>query len=177
MRRRSRNLAELLRTARKPLILAGRVSRSRDAWKRRIELAERLGAKVLTDAKVAAAFPSHHPLHPFPPTLFLSEEGRRLVADSDVILSLDWVDLGGTLKTAFGTNVTATIANASLDFHLHRGWNMEYYSLPVVDIPLAADPDAVVSSLLAVLAPRHDFPEATPRRGRLRRNPARSAYT
>jgi len=146
-------LAKLLADARSPVILAGRVSRKRDDWQRRIALAERLGAKVLTDGKVAAAFPSHHPLHPFPPTLFLSEESRRVVADADVILSLDWVDLGGTLQAAFGANVTATVANASLDFELHRGWNMEYQILPTVDIALASDPDAVTAALLDALGP------------------------
>lgn len=146
-------LAKLLSEAKSPVILAGRVSRSREAWKDRIALAERLGAKVLTDGKVAAAFPSHHPLHPCPPTLFLQDEARDVVAAADVILSLDWVDLGGALKAAFGSNVKAKVANASLDFELHRGWNMEYQALPVVDIALASDPDSVVTALLEALGP------------------------
>ena len=146
-------MAKLLSAARSPLILAGRVSRTDAGWKERIALAERLGARVLTDGKVAAAFPSHHPLHPLPPTLFLSEEARQMVAAADVILSLDWVDLGGALSAAFGSNVTAKVANASLDFELHRGWNMEYQALPVVDIALAAEPDSVVRSLLEALGP------------------------
>jgi acetolactate synthase I/II/III large subunit len=146
-------LAKLLGNARSPVILAGRVSRDPDDWKRRIALAERLGARVLTDGKVAAAFPSHHPLHPFPAALFLSEDMRKVVAEADVILSLDWVDLGGTLQAAFGANVTATVANASLDFELHRGWNMEYQILPTVDIALASDPDTVTAALLDALGP------------------------
>ncbi len=146
-------LAKLLAGARSPVILAGRVSRNEDDWKRRIALAERLGARVLTDGKVAAAFPSHHPLHPFPAALFLSEDMRKVVAESDVILSLDWVDLGGTLQAAFGANVTATVVNASLDFELHRGWNMEYQMLPIVDIALASDPDTVTEALLDALGP------------------------
>lgn len=149
-------LAKLLDEAKKPLILAGRVSRSRAAWLERIALAERVGAQVLTDLKVAAAFPSHHPLHRVPPTVFLSEEARAVVASADVILSLDWVDLGSTLSVSFGTNVKAMVASASLDFELHRGWNMEYMALPIVDLALAAEPDSVVSALLAALgsAPR-----------------------
>jgi thiamine pyrophosphate-dependent acetolactate synthase large subunit-like protein len=146
-------LATILRGAKSPLILAGRVSRRLEAWNERIALAERLGARVLTDGKAAAAFPSHHPLHPHPPTLFLSEDGRRLVAEADVILSLDWIDLGGALQAGFRGNVTATVASASLDFELHRGWNMEYQVLPMVDIALAAEPDTVVSALLAELGP------------------------
>ena len=50
--------ADLLREAKRPLILAGRVSRDLNAWNTRIALAERLGARVVTDLKVAAAFPT-----------------------------------------------------------------------------------------------------------------------
>ncbi|MGE0678508.1 MAG: thiamine pyrophosphate-binding protein, partial [Pseudolabrys sp.] len=52
----------LLRDAKRPVILAGRVSRSEAAWAARIALAERLNARVVTDLKVAAAFPTDHPL-------------------------------------------------------------------------------------------------------------------
>ena len=55
--------AELLRHAKHPVILAGRVSRSLDAWNARVALAEQLGARVVTDLKVGAAFPTDHPLH------------------------------------------------------------------------------------------------------------------
>src|SRR5476649_902957 len=55
--------AELLRAAKHPVILAGRVSRDLDAWNARIALTERLGARVVTDLKVGAAFPTDHPLH------------------------------------------------------------------------------------------------------------------
>src|SRR5213078_2240686 len=55
--------AELLRGAQRPLFLIGRASRSEDAWNARVRLAELLGAGVLTDLKVGAAFPTDHPLH------------------------------------------------------------------------------------------------------------------
>ena len=47
----------------RPVILAGRVSRSLEAWDARVALAEALGARVVTDLKVGAAFPTDHPLH------------------------------------------------------------------------------------------------------------------
>ncbi len=53
--------AELLRNAKHPVILAGRVSRDLDAWNARVALAERLDARVVTDLKVAAAFPDRSP--------------------------------------------------------------------------------------------------------------------
>ena len=69
-----------------------------------------------------------------------------------MILSLDWVDLGGTLK-ALGGPPTATIIQVSMDHHLHNGWSMDYMALPYVDLLIAADPDVVVQALLAALGP------------------------
>ena len=48
----------IINEARRPVILAGRVSRSEAAWTTRIELAETLAARVASDLKVAAAFPT-----------------------------------------------------------------------------------------------------------------------
>src|SRR5437763_1541723 len=56
-----RQAAELLARAERPIILMGRVSRDPEAWRRRIELAEALGARVMTDRKAGAAFPTDHP--------------------------------------------------------------------------------------------------------------------
>src|SRR6266852_1559060 len=55
--------AALLRTARNAVMMIGRVSRSREDWDKRVQLAERLDARVLTDSKAAAAFPTSHRLH------------------------------------------------------------------------------------------------------------------
>ena len=80
----------------------GYVTRDLDAWNARIALAEGLSAKVLTDLKVGAAFPTDHVLHAAPPGIFLAPEAAGVVREADVILSLDWVDLAGTLKQACG---------------------------------------------------------------------------
>ena len=55
--------ADMLLAAKKPLILAGRMSRKVEDWKRRIELAEAIDARVATNLKIGAAFPTDHPLH------------------------------------------------------------------------------------------------------------------
>ncbi|MTH62014.1 thiamine pyrophosphate-binding protein [Paracoccus litorisediminis] len=145
-------IAEVLLQARKPVILAGRASRDPEAWNRRIALAERLGAKVLTDLKIGASFPTDHPLHAGAPGIYAVPEARAAVAEADVILSLDWVDLGGMLDAAFqGAPVTATVIQISLDHNLHRGWSMDYQALPVVDIMLAADPDQALPGLCGAL--------------------------
>lgn len=53
----------LLRGAKRPVLLAGRVSRDEGHWRERVQLAESLNASVVTDLKVAAAFPTDHRLH------------------------------------------------------------------------------------------------------------------
>ncbi len=94
--------ARLLSGAKNPVMLAGRCSRSLEGWNARVALAERLDMPVLTHIKLAAAFPTDHRLHAAPPGTGLTPEVARLLGDADVILSLDWLDLAGTLRQAFG---------------------------------------------------------------------------
>jgi thiamine pyrophosphate-dependent acetolactate synthase large subunit-like protein len=140
---------KLLSEAKHPVILAGRVSRSETAWKERVALAEKLQARVFTDIKVAATFPTDHPLHAAPPATFFSPTVAQLLRRADVILSLDSVDLAGTLKAAWGTDpIGAKIINVSADAHIHRGWSMDYQGLPPVDVYLMCEPDTAVPLLL-----------------------------
>ncbi|MGB7258322.1 MAG: thiamine pyrophosphate-binding protein, partial [Pseudolabrys sp.] len=144
--------AELLRGAKNPVILAGRVSRSVEAWNERVALAEHLNAKVVTDLKVGAAFPTDHPLHAGAPgTIAPVPEAAEAIRAADVILSLDWVDINGTLKHAGGTN--AKIVQVSVDHRLHNGWSFDYQGLPAVDVFLACEPDTAVAALLKTLGP------------------------
>jgi thiamine pyrophosphate-dependent acetolactate synthase large subunit-like protein len=146
--------AELLRSAKRPLILAGRVSRSLQSWDERVELAERLHARVATDLKTGAAFPTDHPLHVGTPSMFPGAETLEAIRAADAILSLDWVDLAGTLKSACGAEApSAKIIQVSLDHLIHNGWSMDHQALPPVDLMLAAVPDMVVPALLAALGP------------------------
>jgi len=145
--------ADLLRNAKHPVILAGRVSRNIEAWKVRVTLAERLNARVVTDLKVGASFPTDHPLHAGAPGgTVLSPEAAEAIRGADVILSLDWVDIAGTLKNA-GGNATAKFVQVSVDHRLHNGWSMDYQGLPPVDIMIDCEPDAAVLALLAALGP------------------------
>lgn len=147
--------AKILSGARSPLVLAGRSSRSLDAWNARVALVEKLNSPVLTNLKVAAAFPTDHRLHVVPPFVRLSPEAQKLVAEADVILSLDWLDLGGTLKQAFGEKpVTAKVIQVSCDAHSHRGWSMDYQGLPPVDVYLMCESDTAVPLLLASVKAR-----------------------
>lgn len=143
--------SRLLREAGAPLILMGRVSRDSNDWAARVALAEALNAKVATDLKVGAAFPTTHRLHVGVPRTFPSEEVLAAIRAADVVLSLDWVDLGGTLRSTHGDVPPGRVIQVSLDYQLHNGWSMDHQALPVVDLMLPASPDAIVAGLLGSL--------------------------
>jgi thiamine pyrophosphate-dependent acetolactate synthase large subunit-like protein len=153
--------AAMLRGASAPLVLAGRVSRRTEDWARRVALAEALDATVLTDIKVPAAFPTDHPLHAGIPGHFLDKGAKDALAEADVVLSLDWLDLAGTLKQAEGA--APTIIQVSMDHQLHGGWGMEHQGLPATDLHLACDPDIAVHRIADALgAERGAAPGALP---------------
>ncbi len=172
--------AQWLGQARNPVILAGRVSRSLDGWHERVALAERLGAKVITDLKLGAAYPTTHPLHAGPAGMFLTPAVAAVLRSADVVLSLDWLDLGGTLKQAWGDEpVNSRIIQVSVDHHIHNGWSMDHQSLPPADCFISCEPEAGVSALLQALSshtpPQRldagvvtQAPRAVPEPGRMR---------
>jgi thiamine pyrophosphate-dependent acetolactate synthase large subunit-like protein len=147
--------ADLLNAAERPVILVGRSGRGEAAWARRVQLAETLGAIVLTDPKTGSGFPTRHRLQGPPAGNALSAEACAVLRDADVVLSLDWVDLAGALKSAWGAAEPASkVILASLDHQLHNGWSMDYQGLPPADVHLAVEPDTAVAALLPLLTPR-----------------------
>lgn len=146
-------VAELLTNAKNPLLLMGRCSRDQAAWDRRVRLAELTGGSVMTSIRERAAFPTDHPLHAVPPFYWLSPAAKEVVRAADVIVSLDWVDLNGLfLQIMRKTDrIPAKVAHVSLDSVLHRGWSMDYFALPPVDVPVLASPDTFCEQLLPVL--------------------------
>lgn len=125
-----------------------------DGWRARVDLAERLGACVMTDLKTGAMFPTDHPAHVIEPFNQMGASAREILGGADLILSLDWVDLGGALRQAKTVgSVTAKIIHASLDHNLHNGANMDFQELPPVDVPIAAASEEVVAELLESLPP------------------------
>jgi thiamine pyrophosphate-dependent acetolactate synthase large subunit-like protein len=141
--------AALLKSARQPVILSGRMSRSENAWHARVALAEALNARVITDLKIGASFPTDHPLY-VGAAHALTPDSAEVLRAADVILSLDWVDLAGALKLA-PASTAAKIIQVSLDYRIHNGWSMDYQGLPAVDLFMSGDPDAVVPELLKAL--------------------------
>jgi thiamine pyrophosphate-dependent acetolactate synthase large subunit-like protein len=160
--------AAALRDAKNPLILVGRVSTDMQDWDRRVALAERLNARVLTDLKTGASFPTTHPLHTHAPGLFVSADAGNLIREADVILSLDWVDLAGTLRVACGGRFPeSTIIQCSVDQYIHNGWSMDYQAVPPAEISILTSPDRLVAKLLDALGSdtdrsRRQSPEAPP---------------
>jgi thiamine pyrophosphate-dependent acetolactate synthase large subunit-like protein len=154
-----RKAAAMLKDAKQVLILAGRASRSEEAWNARVALAEALNARVVSDLKIGASFPTDHPLYVGAPRA-IDPSGVEGLKDVDVIVSLDWVDLAGALRYA-GPNPKVKVIQISLDHRIHNGWSMDHQALPAVDLLLSADPDLVVSELVKEIG-KSSKPHAMP---------------
>ncbi len=141
---------EFLGEARRPLFLLGRLGRDERDWDSRVALAERYRALVISDLKNGAVFPTGHPLHPNPPGMFLPAASAKLIGDADLILSLDWVDLAGTISAAasHGHPASARIISATTDAALRNGWSKDSFGREPVDLSVPADPDLLVRALL-----------------------------
>jgi thiamine pyrophosphate-dependent acetolactate synthase large subunit-like protein len=147
--------ADLLAKAKNPVIMAGRVKRSEKGWEDRVKLAELLGAGVVTDMKTGVAFPTDHPLSLAPPGARPREEAVAAMKEADVILDLNWLDLAGTFKLVFGREeVNAKVIHVSMDSLIHNGWSSDHMGMPLGDITMLAQTEAVVEQLLDALEER-----------------------
>jgi len=132
-----------------------------------VALAEALNARVVTDLKIGATFPTDHPLYVGSPRAITpdSVEGLKNV---DAVVSLDWVDLAGALRY-FGPSPAVKVIQISLDHRIHNGWSMDHQGLPAVDLLLSADPDLVVPELVREIgksAKPHAMPSPRPGPGK-----------
>ena len=130
--------ARLLVRAEWPVIVADNVGRHPGAIKALVELAELLGAGVV-DGGRRFNFPSTHPLD-----VTLSRE--EALADADVLLGLDVVDLGGASSGVKDRSMLdsplyapLTVIHISLSDLLQHSWATDVQRLHPVDIPIAAD--------------------------------------
>lgn len=146
------DLLALLEAARAPVFLMGRVSREQDAWDRRIAVAERFGARVVTDIKTAAAFPTRHPLHVGQPGYFLSEDAKGAVREADLVVSFDFVDPAGALSQSGVETGSARVVNITPEPLLQNGWTLDHQAMPPSDLTLLSSPDPVIGALCARLA-------------------------
>lgn len=129
------------------VFLMGRVTRGTKEWARRVALAEHYKANVITDIKVGASFPTDHILHAGHPSFFLSPDSAKTIANADLIISFDWVDLAGTLKQAGQLESNVKIIQVTIDHHIHNGWSFDHQALAPADLHLASEPDTVIGLL------------------------------
>lgn len=141
---------DLIKTAESIVILAGRCSREVHDYARRIVLAEELNARVVTDLKAGSTFPMGHPAHVSGPGFFLGPEGQDVLANADVVLALDWIDVAGTLRQAPTVNERKVIS-ATLDQMVFNGWSKDHQARPELDVWLPTTPDQAVTQLLEAL--------------------------
>jgi thiamine pyrophosphate-dependent acetolactate synthase large subunit-like protein len=158
------SLGAELAAARRPVLLIGRVDRSPEGWAARLALAETVGAHVVTDLRVGASFPTDHPLHIGPPGLALSDRARRTVAESDLVLALDWIDLAGAMKEAGPRDDSAAaVVSISPDAYVHNGWTKDHQGLFPLTRHILGSPDRVVNQLVTdVEAVLGDMPRSKP---------------
>jgi thiamine pyrophosphate-dependent acetolactate synthase large subunit-like protein len=159
---------ELLKASRRCVILAGRVSRSKEDWQARVQLAERIGARVITDIKTPAAFPTRHPLHVGEAGTFLSPAQQKAIAIADVILDLDWIDPAGALRQSrqSGEQLPQVIS-VGLGHSLANGWSYDHYAMLPATVSLPTTADIAVRHLLSALGdtPRQSTPSIAAQTG------------
>lgn len=143
-----------------PVILLGDAGQSEQAWDALVELAETLGAAVLTDMRDAACFPTEHPLLQAGPSSKPDDELCEVLQGADAVLSLERLDLAGTLKTAFTNNSGNSylsfgageppfkLINVSLNHYALRSWTQDFQELPPADLFINAGTEPTVSALL-----------------------------
>lgn len=146
-------VAAQLMAAKNPIIMIGRSARSQEAWDNRVKLAELCGAGVFTNLRNSAVFPSSHLLHVGRPAGGVNPPMREAVHAADVVLSLNWLDFGGTQRLLKRDGpIKGKIIHCSMESFVHNGYGMELFELPEADLKIEADHDAFVAQLLAEIA-------------------------
>lgn len=140
----------LLSTATRPVVLLGSVGLERSDLDHRVSLVEGLHARVITDLKANASFPSAHPANVGSPGIFVTPEAQTVLAEADVVLSVNWTDVAGTLKQA-GVRSSTRLVTAGLDHLLANGFTKDHQARIAPDVVLPGAADAVVKQLVAAL--------------------------
>ena len=139
----------LLRKARRPLLLIGRHARTQEAWNARVCLADKLGAAVICDQKVGVGFPSDHPLFVAAPAQYPDKRTAAVIAEADLVLSLDWPDVKGLLSLRPDKGARLPTILVSPDERLHNGWSFDHFAFAEADLRLTVQPEIFTRSLLA----------------------------
>ncbi|MEC7490630.1 MAG: thiamine pyrophosphate-dependent enzyme [Pseudomonadota bacterium] len=149
--------ADMIVNAKNVVFMFGRMSAKKENWDRRLELAELVGAGVITDLKNRVVFPTNHGLHVGAPSNWVSPLGQEELMAADVVVAFDWVDLAGSLKPlAPRGGVPGKIVNCTVDSYSHNGWSADHFGMAPADVPVLADPDVFIGQLKDALKSRLD---------------------
>ncbi|MGE5816481.1 MAG: thiamine pyrophosphate-binding protein [Deltaproteobacteria bacterium] len=140
--------ARLLSEAQHPVIVADYLGRNNDAVLSLVELAELLAIPVV-DLGARVNFPNTHSLN-------LTGKNRELVANADVVLGLDVMDLFGALvrqDPATRAAVPATkpgckVIHVTLADISMRGWTSDFQELAPVDLAIVANTRVFLPALI-----------------------------
>ena len=138
--------------SKKIVILLGRLSRNQDDFDNRVRLAEGLSATVITDLRTGSTFPTDHDLHCPPDNLMPSEKSSDAIRAADLVLSFDWIDLGGMLRNTFTAPVAQCLTfHFSLDQVLINGWSKDHCEPARNTTTLLVDPNTAINQLVDIL--------------------------
>jgi thiamine pyrophosphate-dependent acetolactate synthase large subunit-like protein len=154
--------AEMIAAANRPLILLGRHQRTEAAWQARIAFAEACGALVICDQKCGIGFPSQHAAYVAAPAQYPDPRARSVLADADLIISLDWPDVAGTLMARPDKGQGLKTIIVSPDEALHNGWTLDHFPLPEADMRFPIHPDEFVTAIVPYLTDYTPEPWSAP---------------
>ena len=138
--------------SKKIVILLGRLNRNQDDFDNRVRLAEGLSATVITDLRTGSTFPTDHDLHCPPDNLMPSEKSSDAIRAADLVLSFDWIDLGGMLRNTFAAPVSqCPTFHFSLDQNLINGWSKDHCEPARNTTTLLIDPNTAINQLVEIL--------------------------
>lgn len=140
-------VANLLVTARSPVIIADYMGRDLNTVDTLVSLAELLGISVI-DSGGRYNFPNNHPL-------CLTGINKEFLTAADLVLALDVNDLYGALGEIDEKhsnyhrllNSKAKIVHISMNDYLLSSWAADYQKLCPIDISIAADTAIVLPKL------------------------------
>ncbi len=138
----------LLSQAQNPVIVADYLGRNADAVLSLVELANLLSIPVV-DLGARLNFPNTHPLN-------LTGRNRELIANADVVLGLDVMDLFGALvrqdpatrETVSALKPGCKVIHVTLADISMRGWTSDFQELAPVDLAIVANTRVFLPALI-----------------------------
>jgi thiamine pyrophosphate-dependent acetolactate synthase large subunit-like protein len=153
--------ADLLVQAQQPVIIVDLLGRHPEAVESLVQLAELLAIPVI-DRNGRFNFPNTHPLS-------LTDAAGELLAQADVVLALDVLDLFGALGQVdkatrlFQPAISpqTTVIHLTMGDLFVRSWAADYERLPAVDLPITANTAVALPHLLTLCQARLGQAETT----------------